>query len=101
MSDAIPETIDDLTEDDVKRVIGWIGRHALPATLPVTMPEYTTALALDMVVTQLGHHLKARLPLGADLASRNAVRTDWNLLVTAARTWSTEPEYPGWEPIGD
>lgn len=101
MSDGTPQTIDDITETDVKRITGWIGRHALPTTLPQTMPEYSTALALDMVVTSLGLHLKARLPLSADLATRNAVRTDWNLLVTAARAWSTEPEYPGWKPIDE
>jgi hypothetical protein len=102
MSDTIPQTVDEITPTDIKRITGWIGRHALPSTLPDTMPEYRTALALDAVVTSLASRLTAHLPLlYTGQAHRDAVRDDWNLLVAAARTWSTEPEYPGWQAVGD
>lgn len=101
MSDAVPETIDDITEADVKRIAGWIGRHALPATLPHAMPEYRTALALDAVATWTAHHLMVRLPLEAGHEHRNAVRNDWNLLVKAAAVWGDEAGYPGWQAISD
>jgi hypothetical protein len=102
MRDTIPQTVDEITPTDLKRITGWIGRHALPSTLPDATPEYRTALALDAVVTSLASRLTARLPLlYTDQAHRDAVRDDWNLLVAAARTWSTEPEYPGWKPVGD
>ena len=52
MSDTIPQTVDEITPTDVKRITGWIGRHALPSTLPDTMPEYRTALALGLSPNQ-------------------------------------------------
>lgn len=48
----VPKTTADITEAAVKSIVGWIGRRALPPTLPHTMPEYRTALALDLMVTR-------------------------------------------------
>lgn len=101
MRDAGPQDIDDITEDDVKRIVGWIGRHALPPTLPHTMSEYRTGLALDVAATRSAGHLAARLPLGQSHADRNAVRDDWNTLVKVASVWSDEADYPGWRAIQD
>lgn len=102
MSNPVPQSVDEITPTDVKRITGWIGRHALPATLPDTMPEYRTALALDAVVTSLASRLAARLPLlYTDQTLRGCVRDDWNLLVAAARPWSAESAYPGWKSIDD
>lgn len=101
MSRAIPQSIDDITEDDVKRLVGWIGRHALPATLPHAMPEYRTGLALDAAVNWTADHLVARYPLSSAQEHRNVVRNDWNMLVKVASVWSDEDDYPGWQTIRD
>lgn len=100
MSDTIPQTIDDITEDNVKQIVGWIGRHALPATLPHGMPEYRTGLALDAAANWAAVHLIARQP-ASDLEEQSAVRNDWNMLVKVASVWSDEDEYPGWKAIVD
>ncbi|MEU5323024.1 hypothetical protein AB0G67_40670 [Streptomyces sp. NPDC021056] len=101
MRDAIPQTIDDITEDDVKRIVGWIGRHALPATLPHNMPEYRTGLALDAAVKWAAAHLTARQPLMSSQAHRESVRNDWSMLVRVASVWSDEDDYPGWQITRD
>ncbi|MYR75157.1 MULTISPECIES: hypothetical protein [unclassified Streptomyces] len=99
MRNVVPQDIDDISEDDVKRIVGWIGRHALPATLPHTMPEYRTGLALDAAVNWTADHLRARYPLLSAQEHRNVVRNDWNMLVKVASVWSDEDDYPGWQTI--
>lgn len=101
MSNAVPKSLDDITMIEVQRIVGWIGRHALPPTLPHAMPEYRTGLALDAVVNQIAAHLTSRLPIPAELVQQNAAREEWNLLAQAAAVWSDEPGYPGWESIRD
>lgn len=101
MRDAIPQDIDDITGDDVQRIVGWIGRHALPATLPHTMPEYRTGLALDAATNWAAAHLTACQPSMPSHMHREAVRNDWNMLVKVASVWSDEDDYPGWQTIRD